>query len=169
LGLFKYQLQFTVKLLISRYGNGPIKNLEECLSQIPRHPNLKVFKNGFDKFKRLTATEYRDLMKIVLFALDGLIPDKKLNKNFIRQLKYCIHDYFLNIENWSLQDIENETILIEAFEHAYLDNDYKVIIRASSNYYGQKAFLDVCVEMDESEQNDYLTDGSLYYAKIYIN
>ncbi|CAG8680900.1 9487_t:CDS:2, partial [Racocetra fulgida] len=126
LGLFKYQLQFTVKLLILRYGNGPIKNLEEHLSRIPRHPNLKVFKNGFDKFKQLTAAEYRDLMKI---------------------------------------DIENETILIKAFEHAYLDNDYKVIIRTSSSYYGQKAFSDVCVEMDESEQNDYLTDGGLCYTK----
>ncbi|CAG8520749.1 3416_t:CDS:1 [Racocetra fulgida] len=87
----------------------------------------------------------------------------------IRQLKSCIHDYFLNIENWSLQDIENETVLIEVFKHAYLDNDNKIIIRASSNYHGCEAFSDVCIEMDESEQNDYLTDGGLCYAKVYIN
>jgi len=53
------------------------------------------------------------------------------------------------------------------FEFAYLDNDnYRIIIRATPNYYGQAAFSDVCVEMDESEYDDYLTDNGLCYAKV---
>ena len=40
LGLFQYQLRFTVELLDS----GTIKILEERLSQIPRYPNLKFLK-----------------------------------------------------------------------------------------------------------------------------
>jgi len=84
------------------------------------------------------------------------------------KLKTCIYDYFQDVEEWTLQDIENETIQIEVFEFAYLDNDNRIIIRASPNYYGQAAFSDVCIEMDESEQDDYLTDNGLYYAKVCI-
>ncbi|CAG8646879.1 2986_t:CDS:1, partial [Gigaspora rosea] len=48
LGLFKDQLRFTIELLKLKHGNDPIRILEE-LSQIPRYPNLKVFKNGLKK------------------------------------------------------------------------------------------------------------------------
>ncbi|CAG8738235.1 17832_t:CDS:1, partial [Racocetra fulgida] len=75
-----------------------------------------------------------------------------------KQLKQCIYDYFQNIENWTSYDIKNKTILIEVFDFAYLDND-RVIICASPNYYNQAAFSDVCIEMDELKQDDYLTDN----------
>ncbi|PKB94531.1 hypothetical protein RhiirA5_438560 [Rhizophagus irregularis] len=81
LGLFQYQLQFMVELLNLKYRSSSIKLLEERLSQIPRYPNLKIFKNGFERLNRLTALEYRDLMKIILFALDNLTSDENLNKN----------------------------------------------------------------------------------------
>ena len=42
LGLFQYQLQFTVELLNLKYGGNSIRILEERLSQIPRYPNLKI-------------------------------------------------------------------------------------------------------------------------------
>ncbi|KAF0496501.1 hypothetical protein F8M41_020944 [Gigaspora margarita] len=83
----------------------------------------------------------------------------------IGQLKHSIYYYLRNIENWILQNIKNEIVFIEIFDFAYLNNDYKVVIRASSNYYGQGAFSDICVEMDKSEENDYLTDDGLCYAK----
>lgn len=85
------------------------------------------------------------------------------------KLKSCIYDYLQDIEQWSLQDIEKETVWIEVFEFAYLDNNDKIVIRASPHYYGQAVFSDVCVEMDESEQDDYWTDNGLCYAKVYIN
>ena len=70
-----------VELLNLRHGSGLIRILEEYLSQIPYYPNLKIFKNGFKRLKRLTALEYRDLIRIILFALNDLIFNKKLNKN----------------------------------------------------------------------------------------
>ncbi|KAF0551138.1 hypothetical protein F8M41_023556 [Gigaspora margarita] len=323
LGLFKYQLRFTIELLNSKYGRNVINILEERLTQIPRYPNLKVFKNGIERFNRLTAAEYRDLMKVMLFVIDELVIDKKLNKDLcdlfslwidmyiwnrqsqytksdldkfesdlfiklmskfsasnlnipklhswrfhlipsiyqfgaingftsetyellhksnvkqayrmtnkhniniqmqaivtrqnifmsfvsrsrsksglyqgitskkaikqmilhtvdqtinqlpnadnlwmcgFKQLKNCIYDYFQSIENWSLQNIKNNAILIEVFDFAYLNNDNK-IIRASLNYHNQAIFSDVCVEMNESEQDDYLTDNGLCYAKILL-
>jgi hypothetical protein len=55
-------------------------------------------------------------------------------------------------------------------EYAYLDNNQNVIIHATPNYYGQASFSDIYVEMDESEQENYLTDNGLCYAKVlYIN
>ncbi|GES82464.1 hypothetical protein GLOIN_2v1488090 [Rhizophagus clarus] len=81
LGLFQYQLRFTVELLNLKYRSSSIKILEERLSQIPHYPNLKIFKSGFERLNRLTASEYRDLMKVMLFILDDLILDKNLNKN----------------------------------------------------------------------------------------
>ncbi|CAB4480045.1 unnamed protein product [Rhizophagus irregularis] len=103
--------------------------------------------------------------------IDQLKNTQDLNDLWIHgfeKLKSCIYDYFQDVEEWTLQEIENETIQIEVFEFAYLDNDYKVVIRASPNYYGQTAFSDICVEMDESEQNDYLSDNGLCYAKILL-
>lgn len=78
---FQYQLRSTIELLDLKYGSGPIKILEKRLSQIPRYPNFKIFKNGFERLNRLTTSEYRYLMKIMLLVLDELILDKKLNKN----------------------------------------------------------------------------------------
>jgi hypothetical protein len=104
--------------------------------------------------------------------INQLANVQNLNKLWIcgfKQLKPCIYDYLQNIENWSLQDIDNETVQIEVFEFAYLDNDNRMVVRASSNYYGQAAFSDVCVEMDKAEQDDYLTDNGLCYAKVCIN
>ena len=55
----------------------------------------------------------------------------------------------------------------EQLEFAYLNNhNNKVIIRASPNYYGQKAFSDICIKMDESNQENYLTDDGLCYIKV---
>ena len=103
-------------------------------------------------------------------VLDQLKNAQDLNCLWIRgfeNLKSCIYDYLQDIEQWSLQDIEKETVWIEVFEYAYLDNNNdKIIIRTFPNYYGQAIFSDVCVEMDESEQDDYWADNGTCYAKV---
>ena len=98
LGLFQYQLRFTIELLKLKYGNGITKILEERLVKIPRYPKLKVFKNGFERFNQLTAAEYRDLMKIMLFILDESIVDKKLNKNLCD-----LYYFWIDMYMWSCQ------------------------------------------------------------------
>jgi hypothetical protein len=118
LGLFQYQLRFTVELLNLRHGNGPIRILEERLSQIPRYPNLKVFKNGFERLKWLTASEYRNLMRITLFALDDLIPDKKLNKNLCDLFSLWIDMYI-----WSRQPKYTKFDLHEFEASSSISND----------------------------------------------
>ncbi|PKY51910.1 hypothetical protein RhiirA4_470751 [Rhizophagus irregularis] len=82
----------------------------------------------------------------------------------------CIYDYFQDVEEWTFQEIENETIQIDIFEYAYLlDNNNKIVICASPNYYGKAIFSDVCIEMDEVEQGDYLTNDDSSNYTNYIN
>ncbi|EXX52082.1 hypothetical protein RirG_256180 [Rhizophagus irregularis DAOM 197198w] len=119
-------------------------------------------------------------------TIDQFIDQIRNNQNLnnllwlrgFEKLKSCIYDYFQDIEEWSIQDIENETIKINVSEFAYLDNSqdhiiitgrkvknqasishrlvpdfslFDLCIRATPNYYGQACFSDVCVEMNESE------------------
>ncbi len=48
------------------------------LAAIPHYPSLKIFSNGLKSIAKLTASEYRDLMKIIIFVVDNLY--KKIQK-----------------------------------------------------------------------------------------
>ena len=71
LGLFKYQFEFTKEILKNVGGNNLLKNFDDCLRQIPHFPNLKLF-NKFEQLKVITASDYRHIMKIAIFALDDI-------------------------------------------------------------------------------------------------
>ncbi|RHZ79753.1 hypothetical protein Glove_141g115 [Diversispora epigaea] len=68
LGLFKYQIEFTMELLKKKKS---LNKVNERIADIPRHSQLKVFKKGI-QLSRLTASEYRDMMKIMVFVVDDL-------------------------------------------------------------------------------------------------
>ncbi|RHZ57358.1 hypothetical protein Glove_390g3 [Diversispora epigaea] len=69
LGLFRYQIEYTKELLE--------KSLEDKMNRritiIPRHPGLKIFTKGVQSIARLTASEFRDLMKVMVFVVDNLL------------------------------------------------------------------------------------------------
>lgn len=83
LGLFRYQIEFTCELLKLLHSNALVNELNCRLSEIPRHQNLKIFSNGL-QIARLTANEYRSLMKVMVFVVDNLYDrnDKEV-ENFI--------------------------------------------------------------------------------------
>ncbi|RHZ79756.1 hypothetical protein Glove_141g113 [Diversispora epigaea] len=68
LGLFKYQIEFIMELLKKKKS---LNKVNERIADIPRHSQLKVFKKGI-QLSRLTASEYRDIMKIMVFVVDDL-------------------------------------------------------------------------------------------------
>ena len=68
LGLFHYQIEYTRQLL----PNVLVDELDHRLATIPRYPDLKIFSNGLQSIARLTADEYRNLMKVMVFAIDNL-------------------------------------------------------------------------------------------------
>jgi len=83
LGLFRYQIEFTCELLKLQHSNALVDELNFRLSEIPRYQNLKIFSNGL-QVARLTANEYRSLMKVMVFVVDNLyVGNDKGVENFI--------------------------------------------------------------------------------------
>ena len=87
LELFNYQITFTYNLLKDLYGASILDKLDNRLANIPRYPELKIFKNGIQSLSRITASEYRNLMKVMIFALDDLVSDETLNKKLMKIYK----------------------------------------------------------------------------------
>jgi len=83
LGLFHYQIEYTRQLL----PNVLVDKLDHRLATIPRYPGLKIFSNGLQSIARLTADEYRNLMKVMVFAVDNLYNgNNKEEEIFINNL-----------------------------------------------------------------------------------
>jgi hypothetical protein len=83
LGLFHYQIKYTKKLLGEQRRKSLINKIDHPLAEIPRFPNLKIFANGIQSIARLTANEYRNLMKIMIFVVDNLYEDEDA-ENFVK-------------------------------------------------------------------------------------
>ena len=77
LSLFVYQITFTCEILKSQHKNGNIlvNEIDRHLATIPHFPDLKIFSNGLQSIARLTANEYRNLMKVMIFVIDNLYDD----------------------------------------------------------------------------------------------
>ena len=80
LGLFQYQIDYTRKLL-NQYKKSLVDEIDRWLAKIPRFPGLKIFTNGTQSIARLTANEYRNLMKVMIFVIDNLYAD---TENFVK-------------------------------------------------------------------------------------
>ena len=84
LGLFRYHIEYTYELLKLQHGNVLVEEVDRCLSAISRYPGLKIFANGLQSIARLTANEYRSLMKVMLFVIDNLyVGNDKEVENFV--------------------------------------------------------------------------------------
>ena len=110
LGLFKYQIKFTCDLLKEKYGASILDTIDNRLANIPRFPELKIFKNGIQTLARLTASEYRNLMKVMIFVLDNLNIGELLNKKFLKLYENWNNMYILSryeeFTNTDLNDFE---------------------------------------------------------------
>ncbi|RHZ86224.1 hypothetical protein Glove_53g63 [Diversispora epigaea] len=86
LGLFHYQLSFTKALILEQCGKSFIDKMNNRVKLIPHYQDFKSFFNGFLHLTLLTASEYRSLMKIMIFIVDNLYQDSK-RPNFIKNNK----------------------------------------------------------------------------------
>lgn len=97
LGLFKYMIDFTKMLLMEQCEGKVVATVEQRLAAIPRHPGLKIMKNGLD-ITRMTANELRNIMKVILFAIDNVyensrppgISNSRLSNVFYKFIKMYI-------------------------------------------------------------------------------
>ncbi|RHZ81645.1 hypothetical protein Glove_117g402 [Diversispora epigaea] len=79
LGLYHYQIEFTKELL----SKSSINKFNRRIAEIPRHPGLKIFAGGLQSIARLTANEFRDLMKVIVFVVDNL-HNKDLSEVYVK-------------------------------------------------------------------------------------
>ncbi|RHZ84686.1 hypothetical protein Glove_78g183 [Diversispora epigaea] len=86
LGLFQHQLNFTKILINKQCGKSFIDKMNNRVKLIPHYKDLKLFPNGFLHLALLTASEYRSLMKIMIFIVDELYEDSG-SPNFIKNNK----------------------------------------------------------------------------------
>jgi hypothetical protein len=105
LGLFHYQIEYTRKLLREQYGKSLIDKIDLRLAEIPRFSGLKIFTNGIQSIARLTANEYRNLMKMMIFVVDNLYEDDENTENFVKN-----EDLAKLYETW------NEMYVISRYE-----------------------------------------------------
>ena len=82
LGLFQYQIDYTIEVIKNQKGSSLVDEIDHRLAIIPRFPGLKIFTNGL-QIARLTAKEYRNLMKVMVFVLDNLYENTEV-ENFIK-------------------------------------------------------------------------------------
>ena len=54
-------------------GQIAVDELDSRLTKIPRFLGLKLFKNGLENIKRFMANDNRNMMKVFLFVVEGLI------------------------------------------------------------------------------------------------
>src|SRR5260363_79409 len=95
LGLFKYMLDYTKELLNNQCERQVMQIFEQRLTLIPRHKGLKVLKN-ISEITHIIANKLRNLMKVIIFALDNLYKDYR--KPGISNEQLChVHYKFLQM------------------------------------------------------------------------
>lgn len=107
LGLFHYQIEYTRQLIKNQHNNSLVDEMDRRLAAIPRFPGLKIFSSGIQSIARLTANEYRDLMKVMLFVVDNLYNENTNN----------VEDYIENKNLASLYQNWNEMYIISKYEN----------------------------------------------------
>ncbi|GET62654.1 hypothetical protein GLOIN_2v1783703 [Rhizophagus irregularis DAOM 181602=DAOM 197198] len=116
LGLFCYQIIFTCDILKLQHVNGNklVEEVDHRLAAIPRFPAIKIFSNGLQSIARLTANEYRSLMKVMIFVIDNLYDENNNevdnfvnNDDLVKLYEYWNEMYILSrYEEFSESDLE---------------------------------------------------------------
>ncbi|RHZ75905.1 hypothetical protein Glove_208g237 [Diversispora epigaea] len=83
LGLYRYQIEFTKKLLFETEGRSLVDKMNRRITLIPRHSELKIFSGGLQSIALLTADNYRNIMKVMVFVVDDLL-NKDLSEVYVK-------------------------------------------------------------------------------------
>ena|SRR5579871_6478258 len=121
LGLFNYQVTYTRKLLKNVCGQIAVDEFDKRLAEIPRFAGLKIFKHGLENIKRFTANEFRNMMKVLVFVVEGLIIKHHNNALEIKDAAIKkldekltnVYVYWNQMYLYSRQDNFSETMLTE--------------------------------------------------------
>src|SRR4051794_40128259 len=123
LGLFYYQIIFMCDILKLQHVNSNklVEEEDHYLAAIPHFSGIKIFSNGLQSIAKLTANEYRSLMKVMIFVIDNLYNennnevDNFVNNNDLAKLyEYWNEMYILSrYKEFSESDLEKFNIYIK--------------------------------------------------------
>ena len=102
LGLYKYQIEYTTELLKQKKI---VDEMNWRIANIPRYPGLKIFSKGLQSIARLTANEYRDIMKVMVFVVDGLLS-KSLSEVYVKWNEMYLLSRLEKFKESDLQDFQ---------------------------------------------------------------
>lgn len=113
LGLFNYQVKFTYEVLKLQHNDMLVNEVDRHLAAIPCFPDLKIFSNGLHA--RSTASDYRNLMKVMIFVVDNLYNenddevDDFVNNNDLTELFEKWNEMYIlsRYEEFSENDLAN--------------------------------------------------------------
>ncbi|RHZ89213.1 hypothetical protein Glove_18g164 [Diversispora epigaea] len=120
LGLYHYQIEFTKGIL----GRSLIDKINERIRAIPRYPGLKIFSKGLQSIAQLTASKHRDLMKVIVFVVDGLLSND-FSKVYIKWNEMYILSR-LEIFKETINKYTTETY--ESLHKSYVKTPYRLTI-----------------------------------------
>ena len=122
LGLFKYQVTYTRKMLRELCGQIAVDTFNDHLAKIPRFPGLKLFKNELENIKRFTADKFCNMMKVFIFVIEGIIikhHKESMNKNQAKRADeslvkvfYCWNNMYLYSRQEYFLESELETFKV---------------------------------------------------------
>jgi hypothetical protein len=76
-GVFKdHLLEWCVKLVTRQLGSA--NSIDNRYKFMPKHSDLRHFLNGITNLKQSTANEHRQMQKVFIGVMDGLVPDNVL-------------------------------------------------------------------------------------------
>src|SRR5947209_2430496 len=123
LGLFHYQIIFMCDILKLQHVNGNklVKEVDHRLAAIPHFPGINIFSNGLQSIVRLTANEYRSLIKVMIFVIDNLydennneVNNEVNNDDLAKLYEYWNEMYILSkYEEFSESDLEKFNVCIK--------------------------------------------------------
>ncbi|GET51376.1 hypothetical protein GLOIN_2v1879550 [Rhizophagus irregularis DAOM 181602=DAOM 197198] len=120
LGLFHYQIIFTCDILKLQHVNSNklVEEVDRRLAAIPRFPAIKIFSNGLQSIARLTANEYRSLIKAIIFVINNLY-DENNNEvdNFVNNDDFAKFNK-KDVEPQLLRTIKRQAISIRMSQHS---------------------------------------------------
>ena len=128
LSFFKYILDYTKELLYEQCESQVLQSFENRLSSIPRYPGLKIMKN-ISNITCMTADELRNIMKIIIFALDNLynkyrkpgINNKRLCQVYYKFLRMYLATREKSFDNDSINQLQ---VINKYFIFKYIDDLY---------------------------------------------
>ncbi|RIB18105.1 hypothetical protein C2G38_2311348, partial [Gigaspora rosea] len=77
-------VKYTRDLLKFYGGSALVNKMDLRLGLIPRYPGLKIFNSGLADLALFIASEYKHMMKVMPYVLEGLFLDEKKDELLVQ-------------------------------------------------------------------------------------